>query len=153
MRSGRPQRAKIRRNIARISAAGTRSQRPWGGNLGAQQGAGGLVGHRQPADPLAVGQGDLLDGVDLPDLVGQGRLRDDGGGRPAAPGPMDPGADEGELEAPHRRDGRAMSPRPSRTRFETACNNIRDECQWGSDDEFTLSPCGRGWRMTRAGAA
>ena len=84
----------------RISSAGMRSQRPWGGNVGGQEGAGGLVGHRQPADPLAGGQGDLLDGVDLPDLVGQGRPGGHDDGRTAPAGPVDPGADEGELEAP-----------------------------------------------------
>jgi hypothetical protein len=54
---------------------------------------------------LAGGQRHILDGVDLPDLVGMDRLGDHNGGRTAAPRPMDPGPDESDLEASHRGEG------------------------------------------------
>ena len=73
-----------------------------GGNLGGQDGPRGLIGHRQPADALAGGQRHVLDGVDLPDLVGLDRLGDHDGDRAAAPRPMDSGPDEGELETSDR---------------------------------------------------
>jgi hypothetical protein len=62
----------VRRNIARISAAGTFSQEPWGGKLGGQQGSRGFVGEGQPTDESAVSQRDPFLGIDLPDLVGFG---------------------------------------------------------------------------------
>jgi hypothetical protein len=76
----------------------------WGGNLDGQEGPRGLIGHGQPADPLAGGQGHVLDGVDLPDLVGMDGLGDHRGDRTAAPRSMDSGADEGALEGPDRRE-------------------------------------------------
>lgn len=75
-----------------------------GGNLDGQDRPRGLIGDGQPADPLAGGQGDLLDGVDLPDLVGMDGLGDDRGARATVPRPMDPGADEGALETSDRRE-------------------------------------------------
>jgi hypothetical protein len=107
-RPGRPQRTKVRRNIARFSAAWTCSQRRSGGKFGGQDRPRGLIGDRQPADASAGSQRHILDGVDLPDLVGEGRLAGQGGGHTAAPGPMDAGADEGDLEAPPRGDGGAI---------------------------------------------
>jgi hypothetical protein len=80
------------------------SHRRWGGNLGGQEGARDLIGHRQPANALAGSQRHILDGVDLPDLVGMDRLGDHSGGRTAAPGPMDSGPDEGALETSDRRE-------------------------------------------------
>jgi hypothetical protein len=80
------------------------SHRPWGGNLGGQDGARDLIGHRQPADALAGGQGHILDSVDLPDLVGVDRLGDHHGGYAAVPRPMDSGPDEGALETSDRRE-------------------------------------------------
>jgi hypothetical protein len=57
---------------------------------------------------LAGGQRHVLDGVDLPDLVGMDRLGDHSGDRTAAPGPMDSRPDESDLEAAHRGDGSPM---------------------------------------------
>jgi hypothetical protein len=57
---------------------------------------------------LAGGQGYVLDGVDLPDLVGMDRLGDHHGGCTAAPGPMDSRPDESDLEVSDRGDGRIM---------------------------------------------
>ena len=94
------------RNIAWIACAGTCSHRRWGGNFGGQDGPRGLIGHRQPADALAGGQRHILDGVDLPDLVGLDRLGDHDGGRAAAPRPIDSGPDEGELETSDRGEAR-----------------------------------------------
>jgi hypothetical protein len=102
---------KTRRNISRIACNGTCSHRPWGGNFGGQDGPRDLIGHRQPADALAGGQRDILHGVDLPDLVGMDRLGDHHDGRAAAPGPMDSGPDESDLEAAHRGDGSPMGVR------------------------------------------
>jgi len=51
---------------------------------------------------LAGGQGHILDGVDLPDLVGVDRLGDHHGGYAAVPRPMDSGPDEGALETSDR---------------------------------------------------
>ncbi len=73
-----------------------------GGNFGGQDGPRGFIGHRQPADALAGGQRHVLDGVDLPDLVGLDRLGDHDGGPAAAPRPIDSGPHEGELEASDR---------------------------------------------------
>src|SRR5689334_15674055 len=87
-----------------MSPRGTCSHLRWGGNLGGQDRPRGLIGHGQPADPLAGGQGDILDGVDLPDLVGMDGLGDDRGAGAAAPRPMDPGPDEGALETSDRRE-------------------------------------------------
>jgi len=80
----------------------------WGGNFGGQEGPRGLIGHGQPADPLAGGQRDILDGVDLPDLVGMDGLGDHRGDRSAAPRSMDPGSNERDLEAAHRGDASPM---------------------------------------------
>src|SRR5262249_9817229 len=64
----------------------------------------GLIGHRHPADPLAAGQADLLDGINLPDLMRLDRLGDHRGGRTAAPRSVDSGSNESDLEAAHRGD-------------------------------------------------
>ena len=80
----------------------------WGGNFGGQEGPRGLIGHGQPADPLAGGQRDILDGVDLPDLVGMDGLGDHRGDRAAAPRSVDPGTNERDLEAAHRGDASPM---------------------------------------------
>lgn len=77
----------------------------WGGNLDGQEGPRGLIGHGEPTDPLAGGQRHILDGVDLPDLVGMDGLGDHRGDHAAAPRPMDPGSNERDLEAAHRGDG------------------------------------------------
>src|SRR5262249_52411554 len=103
-RSGSPQRAKTWRNISWISCTGTCSQRRWGGNLGGQDGPRDLIGDPQPADPLATGQGDILDGGDLPDLVGVDGLGDRRGSHAAAPRSLDSGPYEGGLETADRGD-------------------------------------------------
>jgi hypothetical protein len=90
------------RNIVWIAWAGTCSHRRWGGNFGGQDGPRGLIGHRQPADALAGGQRHVLDGVDLPYLVGLDRLGDYDGGLAAAPRPIDPGPHESELKTSDR---------------------------------------------------
>lgn len=87
-----------------MSPGGTCSHFPWGGNLGGQDRPRDLIGDGQPADVPAGGQGDPLDGVDLPDLVGMDGLGDDRGAGAAVPRPMDPGSDEGALETSDRRD-------------------------------------------------
>lgn len=93
---------KTLRNISWISCAETCSHRRWGGNRGGQEGPRDLIGHGQPADPLTGGQGHILDGVDLPDLVRMDRLGDNDGGRTAAFGPLDSRPDEGPLETSNR---------------------------------------------------
>jgi hypothetical protein len=87
-----------------MSPGGTCSHRPSGGNLDGQDRPRDLIGDGQPADGPAGGQRDPLDGVDLPDLVGMDGRGDDRGAGAAAPRPVDPGADEGALETPDRRD-------------------------------------------------
>lgn len=87
-----------------MSPGGTCSHLRRGGNLDGQDRPRDLIGHGQPADPLVGGQGDLLDGVDLPDLVGMDGLGDDRGAGAAVPRPMDPSPDEGALETPDRRE-------------------------------------------------
>jgi hypothetical protein len=74
-----------------------------GGKLEVQQGAGGLVDDRQPAGQPPVAHPGLLDGVDLPDLVGACGPR--GGGRLRLLGPLrglESGGPEGQLERPRR---------------------------------------------------
>jgi hypothetical protein len=78
------------------------SHRRWGGNFGGQDGPRGLIGDRQPADALAGGQRHILDGVDLPDLMGLERFGDHDDACAAAPRPMDSGPDEGALETSDR---------------------------------------------------
>jgi hypothetical protein len=78
------------------------SHRPWGGNFGGQDGPRGLIGDRQPANALAGGQRHILDGVDLPDLMGMERIGHRDGGCAAAPRPIDSGPDEGALETSDR---------------------------------------------------
>ena len=95
---------KTLRNISWISCGETCSHRRWGGNFGGQDGPRSLIGHRHPADALATGQGHILDGVDLPDLMGMDRLGDYSGGPAAPPGPIDSRPDEGELETADRGD-------------------------------------------------
>jgi hypothetical protein len=93
---------KTLRNIVWIAGAETCSHRRWGGNLGGQEGPRGLIGHRQPADALAGGQGHVFDGIDLPDLVGLDRLGDHDGNPATVPRPIDSGPHEGELETSDR---------------------------------------------------
>ncbi len=93
---------KTLRNISWIAGAATCSHRRWGGNLGGQDGPRGLIGHRQPADAPAGGQRHVLDGIDLPDLVGLDRLGDHDGDPATAPRPIDSGPHEGELETSDR---------------------------------------------------
>jgi hypothetical protein len=90
------------RTIVWIAGAETCSHRRWGGNLGGQDGPRDLIGHRQPANALAGGQRHVLDGIDLPDLVGLDRLGDHDGGPATAPRPIDSGPHEGELETTDR---------------------------------------------------
>ena len=73
-----------------------------GGNFGGQDGPRGLIGHRQPAAALAGGQRHILDGVDLPDLMGLDRLGDHDSGPAAVLRPIDSGPHEGELETSDR---------------------------------------------------
>ena len=67
---GSPHRANAARSCPWVKAAGTPFHRPRGENRGEQHRAGELVGDPQPRDLAPVGQGHLLGGVDLPDLVG-----------------------------------------------------------------------------------
>jgi hypothetical protein len=54
----------------------------------------------------------MLDGIDLPDLVGMDRLADHGDDGAAVARPIDSGADEGELETADRGDLMVRGPLP-----------------------------------------
>src|SRR5262249_10231144 len=67
---GRPQRVNCPRRNSCVAPGGTLFQYRWGENLGRQDGARGLIDGPHPAHLLAAGQGDLIGGVELPDLMG-----------------------------------------------------------------------------------
>ena len=67
---GRPHWAKTRRNKARASFSGMVCHWAWGGKLTRQQRPGVLVDDGHPAHLLTGPEPRLLDGVDLPDVVG-----------------------------------------------------------------------------------
>src|SRR5262249_53568050 len=71
--SGRPQWANCRRRNPCVAAAGTLFQYLWGENFGPQARPRGLVDGPHPTGRLTAGQGHLIGGVELPDLVGPRR--------------------------------------------------------------------------------
>jgi hypothetical protein len=77
---------------------------PRGENRGLQDRAGGLVGYPQPRDLLLGGQGQLLDGVHLPDLVGLPAAAV-GGGRPPRRGRLHLVTAEPALQGARARQG------------------------------------------------
>jgi hypothetical protein len=68
IRCGSPRRAKQRRSVAWVSAAGTLLQNPRGENRCLQDRPGALIDDAEPTG-LAIGQSHLVGGVDLPGLV------------------------------------------------------------------------------------
>ena len=78
----------------------------WGGKLGRQHRPGVRVDHRHPTDLLAGPEPLLLDGVDLPEVVGRIRPGRDGAWPLGPPGAVDSLLLEGALQRPYRGDRR-----------------------------------------------
>jgi hypothetical protein len=72
IRWGSPQRANRSRKTVWVARGSTWLQKARGENHRPQDGAAGLVDDPEPRDLSAVGQGDVLRGIDLPGLVGCG---------------------------------------------------------------------------------
>jgi len=77
-----------------------------GKNVGLQHGAAALIGLAQPTDQLAVRQGQLIDGIHLPDgvdgggaVVVGGAAAARGGGQPGGGEPAADGLDGGSIDA------------------------------------------------------
>ena len=97
-----------RRNRVRAVAGGIVCHWGWGGKLADEQRPGGHVGDAQPTDLDAALEPLLLDGVDLPEVVGGVDLGAGDSRAMGSSGAVDARPLEGPLQDTHRRDRRRV---------------------------------------------